>query len=542
MKSNTLRVLRTGTIATSIVFSMAVGGATAAPLTIGVQTEATAVDPHNYVGGGDNQVRMHIFDAIVAMNASQKIEPALAESWTLADDGVTWTFKLREGVKFHDGTPFTSNDFVYTICRIRNFKEATSSFSRYTGAIKHIEAPDDGTVIVTTTSPYPALLNELSALAVISAKAAGQTGKVAFDDKNCGIDQWPDAPSFNSGKMAVGTGPYKFAEFKPGTHLILDRNDDYWAGTPTWDRVTIRPIPNSAARIASLLAGDVDLIDSPPPQDVERLRTGGQVEITSGPAQTLIYLQFQHTNEPAAGITGTDGKNPFRDVRVRQAFSKAIDRQAIVDKILQGQAQIATNVMGPDYLGHNPNIKPEAYDPEGAKKLLAEAGYPDGFGIVMGATNDRYNSDARIAQSIAQMLSRIGIKVEMEVTPYAVFIKKWQASEFPFFQTGLAVSSVDMAQTLRALVGTKGKAPGFGVVNYGNHSNEALDNLILQAVGEVDEAKRDALLQEANALAVSSYAIIPLLHPMNIWAHSKKIALTPRNDNATLAMSARPAN
>ncbi len=512
----------------------------AAPLVIGVQTETTSVDPHNYVGGGDNQIRMHLFDAIVAMNASQKIEPALAESWTLAN-GVTWTFKLRQGVTFHDGAPFTANDFIYTICRIRNFKEATGSFSRYTGAIKTIDAPDEGTVVVTTTAPYPALLNELSALAVISAKAAGQTQKIAFDDKTCGIDKWPDAPSFNSGKMAIGTGPYKYVAFAPSTHLRMARNDRYWAGPPTWDAVTIRPIPNSAARLASLLAGDVDLIDSPPPQDMERLHNSSQVSVTSGPSQTLIYLQFQHANEPAVGISGTDGKNPFRDIRVRQAVSKAIDRRSIIDRILQGQAQIATNVMGPDYDGYNPDIKAETFDLEGARKLMSEAGYAKGFGLVMGATNDRYSGDARIAQAVAQMLTRIGIKVELEVTPYAVFLKKWQNSELPFFQTGLAVSSVDMAQTLRALVGTKGKAPGFGVVNYGNYTNDKLDSFILEAVTEVNDAKRAALLREANMVASTSYAIIPFLHPMNIWAHNKKVTLIARNDNATLAMSALPS-
>jgi peptide/nickel transport system substrate-binding protein len=516
-------------------------GAIGADLRIGLKTESSSIDPHYRLVEQNNLVRMHIFESLVRMNNEQTVVPGLAESWRVIDDK-TWEFKLRKGVKFHNGAAFTANDFVYTVCRIPNVLGVTkAAFVRYIRPIKSIETPNPHTLIIRTKTPYAMLLNELSTFGIVSAKTMGVDRTLTFDGKGCGIKNWPETVDFNNGKLAQGTGPFKFVSYVRKDRITLVRNDEYWGIKPDWDRVTLRPINNSGSRMAALLAGDVDIVDVPPPQDIARLKKDPKFEVAVAPSQIFIYLQFEHHVEPAPGITGTNGKNPFRDKRVRKAFSMALDRQAIVDRIMLGYAEVATNVMGSVYLGHNHDLKGERFDATGAKNLLASAGYANGFNVIMGVTTDRYFNDKKIGLAVAQMLSRIGIGMELDAAPYAVYRKNWRGSKFGFFQGGLAVSSADMAHTLRALVGTKRAGPGFGVVNTGHYTNPEFDKLVNQALVVLDPEKRDELLQQANRIVMEDYGIVPVLHPMNTWAFRKGLEFKSRTDAITLAVNVKSA-
>ena len=408
--------------------------AVAQELTIGLSAEPSALDPHYHNLGPNNAMRRHTFESLLLQDENQRLHPGLAVSYKPLDD-TTWEFKLREGVKFHDGSPFTAKDVIYTVCRIPNVENSPSSFTVYTKGIADMEARDDHTLIVTTDGPFPLLPVEVSAWGVISSQANGVTGDIGFSPDGCtGTGDYPKTEAFNDGSAAIGTGAYKLKEYTRGEKIVFERNEDYWGDKADWATVTFRPITSDGPRVAALLAGDVDMIDKPPLQDLERIKSEG-FQVAQGLSNRVIYLHLDHEAEPSPGITGTD-KNPFKDVRVRQAVSMAINREAIVDRIMGGVAVPAGELLPPGMFGSTPGAEPTAYDPEGAKKLLAEAGFPDGFGLTIGSPNDRYINDAQVAQAVAQMFSRIGIDTQVDAVTASTFFARRNKYEFSMYLAG----------------------------------------------------------------------------------------------------------
>lgn len=514
---------------------------TAQELTIGLSSEPSALDPHYHNLGPNNAMRRHIFDSMILQDEKQRLQPGLATSWKPVDD-TTWEFKLRQGVKFHDGSPFTAKDVVYTVCRIPNVEDSPSSFTVYTKAIADMQIRDPHTLVIKTDTPYPLLPVEVSTWGVLSATANGVTGDIGFSRDGCtGTGDYPKTEAFNSGKAAIGTGPFKLVEFSRGEKIVLERNDNYWGEKPAWTKVTFRPITSAGPRVAALLAGDVDLIDKPPLQDLERIKNEG-FEVAQGLSNRVIYLHMDHEQEPTPGVQGTNGKNPFKDVRVRKAVSKAIDRKAIVARIMGGVAVPAGELLPPGMFGATPGAEPEAYDPEGAKKLLAEAGYPNGFKLVLGTPNDRYINDAQIAQAVAQMLTRVGIQTEVDAMTKSTFFARRNKYEFSLYMAGWGSGTGEMSSPLRALVATRNKDKGMGGTNRGRYSNPELDALIEQALATVDDDKREAILRKASQLAMSDYAILPLHFEVTPWAFRKGLSYTPRTDQYTIAMGVKPVS
>lgn len=510
-------------------------------LKIGLSSEPSALDPHYHNLGPNNAMRRHMFDSLILQDEAQQLTPGLATSWKPTDE-TTWEFKLREGVTFHDGSPFTATDVVYTVCRIPTVADSPSSFTVYTKAIADLQIKDPHTLIVKTDKPYPLLPVELSTWGVLSATANGVTGDIGFSREGCtGTGEFPKTAAFNDGSKAIGTGPFKFKEFSRGEKIVLERNDNYWGDKAAWASVTLRPITSNGPRVAALLAGDVDMIDKPPLQDLERIRSEG-FEVAQGLSNRVIYLHFDHEQEPTPGIKGTGDKNPFKDARVRQAVSKAINREAIVERIMGGVAVPAGELLPPGMFGSTPDAKHEGFDPEGAKKLLAEAGYPDGFELVLGSPNDRYINDAQIAQAIAQMLARVGIKTEVDAMTKSTFFARRNKYEFSLYMAGWGSGTGEMSSPLRALVATRNKDKGMGGTNRGRYSNAELDAMIENALATVDSDKREAILRNASQVAMENYAILPLHYEVTPWAFRKGLTYAARTDQYTIATGVKPAN
>jgi peptide/nickel transport system substrate-binding protein len=329
--------------------------------------------------------------------------------------------------------------------------------------------------------------------------------------------------------------------YTPGDRIVLERNPDYWGEPADWDKVTFRPITSDGPRVAALLAGDVDVIEKPAIQDLERIKSDG-FEVAQGMSNRIIYLHMDQEAEPSPGITGTDGKNPLKDIRVREALSKAINREAIVERIMGGVAAPAGELLPAGMFGSRPDAEADTYDVDRAKELLAEAGYPDGFGLVIGSPNDRYINDEKIAQAAAQMFARIGIDAEVDAVTASTFFSRRNNYEFSVYLAGWGSGTGEMSSPLVALIATPDKDKGMGGTNRGRYSNPELDALIEQALGTVDNDAREKLLQQASKLAMDDYAILPLHFEVTPWAYREGLVMEPRTDQATLAMSVKPAS
>lgn len=515
--------------------------ASAETLVAAFASEPSSVDPLYHNLGPNNATRKHMFESLVGEDESLGIIPLLAKSWETSEDGLTWTFSLRDGVKFHDGGDFSARDFLYTACRIPNVPNSPSSMAGFIKRATSIEAPDAMTVKVTTAAPYPLLLTDFASFGVISASANGHEGEVTYAKDGCpGIESYLDSNAYNDGTATVGTGPYKFVKFVPGESVQMARNDNYWGDKPHWENITIRPITNEGARVAALLAGDVDVIEKPPVQDLERLRNDDKVNVVQGASSRVIYLHFDHVGEPSPMIEGTDGKNPLKDVRVRKAISMAINRELIVDRIMGGLAVPAGQLV-PDFMvGVDKDLGVQDYNAEEAKRLLAEAGYPDGFTLTIGTPNDRYINDSKIAQAIAQMLTRVGIKTDVDAVTASVFFKRRNNYEFSIYLAGWGASGAGMASPLRALVATQNKEKGLGGTNRGRYSNAALDAVIEEALATVEPSKHQALLSQASKLVTEDVAILPLHFEVTPWALRAGLTMNPRADQHTVLTTVRP--
>ena len=503
-------------------------------LKIGLSAEPSAIDPHFHNLTPNNSLLKHIFERLTDHDENQLVKPGLAASWHTIDDS-TWEFKLRPGVKFTDGADFTANDVIYSFCRAPRVENSPSSFAIYSRSITDMTAPDPLTLIMRTAGPYPLLPTEVSTIAILSAKANG-AGQVTFDRQECkGVGVYPKTEAFNAGQATVGTGPYKLVRFSKGDRIILERNDGYWGEKPPWQRVIFRPITSAGPRVAALLAGDVDLIENVPNQDLERIKANPNYKVVQGLSARVIYLHFDYIDDAPPGVADAGSKNPFRDKRVREAISKAIDRDAIVARIMGGVALPAAELLPPQMFGANRDAKPAKADPEGAKKLLAEAGYPNGFTLVLATPNDRYVNDAQIAQAVAQMLARIGLKVSVDAMTSSQFFAKRTKRDFGFWLAGWISDTGDMSAQLKPLAATPDRDKGWGTTNPGGYSNREVDALLEKALGTIDDTKRAALLAQASRIAMADYGVLPLHFEMTTWAMRKELAYTPRVDQNTQA-------
>ena len=531
--TNGFNGLRRGLLSLALTGSLTLAGWSTATLaqtkdlTIALSTPVTTVDPHFHNLSPNNAMAAHVFETLVKADASLKTYPGLAESWKALSD-TEWEFKLRKGVKWHNGEPFTADDVAATIKRIPNVPNSPASFAVFVRAIKEVKVIDPHTIRFTTATTYPLLPSDMVSVAIVP-KSVAETAKTE---------------DFNSGKAMIGTGPFRFQEYVSGDRIILVRNKDYYDAQQSWDKVTFRIITSAPARVAALLSGDVHMIEGVPTADAAKLSKDARVTVSNAVSNRMIYLHLDSNREKNSPfVTMADGKpleaNPLRDARVRRAISKMIDRNAIVSRVMEGQAIAAGQLLDESFFGTSKKLKPDAYDPAGAKKLMAEAGYPNGFGVTLHSPNNRYINDGATAQAVAQFLSRNGIPTKVDTMPSNIFFTRASKQEFSFILAGWGAASGDTSSPLRSLLATYDAKAGMGAANRGRFSSPELDALIAKAVVIIDDKQRDAALALASEKAIELMGLIPLHYEVSTWATRKGISYTGRADQYTLAQDAK---
>ena len=514
-----------GVAAALLAFGFLPHPAAAADLKIGLAADISSLDPHYLNIAPNIALSSHLFDALVHVDAAGHLVPGLALSWRTVDP-TTWEFKLRPGVTFHDGSALRIEDVIHSLERPAALAGSPGPFTSYTRQITAMQAVDPLTLRLKTATPYGALPLDMSTIFIVSKKAAAAA---STDD-------------FNSGRAAIGTGPFKLVAFKRGDRVELARNAAYWGDKPAWDKVTMRIIASNAPRLAALLAGDVDVIEAVPTTDVATIGRNPAYHLAQTVSWRTLFWTLDQADHPAGFVTDAAGKplakNPLRDARVRLAISKAINRPAMVARTMEGLATPASNIVAPGIFGYNPTLKVEAYDPEGAKKLLAEAGYPNGFNLTLHGPNNRYMNDEQIVQTTAQFLNRIGIRAKVATMPLSVYFGRAKTGEFSMALLGWGTLAGDFG--LRTLAGTQNATNGWGSWNWGHYSNPAVDRLLVQSLASVDAGKREAFARDAAALALHDNAVIPLHHQTATWAMRRGLGYTPRIDEFTFAHQFKP--
>lgn len=496
-------------------------------LKVGLSSSPVAIDPHFFNNDAISALCSHLYEPLIAIDDNGKLLPTLAVSWRAVND-TTWEFKLRKGVRFHDGNEFTAEDVVFSLDRPATIANSPSSFTTYTKAIVTKKIVDAYTIELTTASPSPLLPNDLTRIFMVSHKAVG---RASTDD-------------FNQGRIEAGSGPFKLIKFNKGENLQLARFDGYWGAKPAWATVTLKFLPNDPARMAALLSGDVQLIENVQANLVAQFKANKDLSVFEKMSNRFMFLYTDHRDR-SPFVTDKAGKpldtNPLKDVRVRRAISKLIDRYTLTDKVLDKLGVPNANPAPPGMFGHNPRLKPEPLDIAGAKRLLSEAGYPDGFGITLFGPNDRFINDEQVVQAIGQMLTRGGIATKVQTQPMASYIPKASKKELGFGLLGWGVGGGEPSSPLRGVLATTDKDKGLGASNWSSYSSARYDALLVEALHTIDDKKREKLFQDAAEIAINQdYAIIPLYNQVATWAARKGLRYTPRPDEATLAQYARP--
>jgi peptide/nickel transport system substrate-binding protein len=503
--------------------------AAAQTLTVGMQTEPGTMDPQFNLLGSNTSALRNIYDTLLSRDPTLQLRPSLAESFRAVDE-TTWEFRLREGVRFHDGSPLTAEDVRFTVDRVTRVPGNPNSYATYIQGIREVQVVDDRTVRFLTDGPVPLLPTNLSNVFILSS-ARGMRSTAEF----------------NGGAAAIGTGPFRLVSWQPGQPLVLERNAAHHAGAPHWARVTFRPVPNDGARVAGLLAGDVDFINGVPLQDVARLaREGGRTRVFGG-ASAYVYMLFPElgretlpTVRDAAGQPL--GRNPWADPRVREAVSLAINREAIVERLMEGRARVANQAVPEGFFGHSSRIPPARFDPERARALLREAGLPSGFQTTMACPNDRFVNDSKICEAAAQQLQRIGIRVDLTAMPRATFFPMRARREWPLHAAGWGSLTGESSYFLTSVIHTPNRDLGLGAINYSGISVPEVDALIGEGRRILDDGRRRAVLEAAMERVIGGNLVIPILTFEAIWAgRADRVRFTPRADEETLAVEVLPA-
>lgn len=513
-------------LAASFLVLGATGGM-AQNLTIGVGGAFTSMDPHYHTLTPNNALTKHVFERLIGTDEDFRLRPGLAVSWTSVSPTV-WEFKLRQDVTWHDGKPFTAEDVVATFARVPNVRNSPGSYTIYTRQVQRLEVVDSHTIRMHTATPSPLVPNWMSGVPIISQQFGADI----------------ETSDFNNGRAAIGTGPYRLVSYTPGSDAVMERNAAWWGPAQPWARVNYRIIANDASRIAALRAGDVQAIDSVSTRDVETLRSDPNIRIATRAALRNIYLYLNQGSAEPVGVSGPNGerlgRNPLADNRVRQALSIAINRDAIVSRVMGGFASPSGQFLAEGVMGHDPTIKPPHFDGARAQQLLREAGYPNGFRVLLAGPNNRYVNDEQIIQAVAQMWARIGVRADVQAMPSNVYFSRSARNEFPIGLSGWGTGTGEPDSPMVGLIATPNRERGRGTSNRSLYSNAEFDALLERALTTIDVAQREELYRQATRVAMADNAIIPLHHQVNIWASRRNVEVIARNDEETYAMSMKP--
>src|SRR5437660_5093879 len=471
----------------------------------------------------------NIYDPLVRRDKDLKLEPALATKWGQIDK-TTWFFDLRQGVKFSDGTPFTADDAVFSLNRANG---PGSNLGSLFSSVKEIKKANDYRIEVTTKYPDPLLADKWAPIGMMSKAWAEKNNALNSADMTKNEENYAT-------RNAMGTGPFMLKERKAGERTVLVPNPGWW-DKPTHNitEVIFTPVANPATRVAALKAGDIDMTYEVPPADTESLKKDANINVLEGPETRIVYLGMDQ-ERPELLESNIKGKNPFKDKRVREAIHRSIDVDAIKRTVMRGQSYPTNLMVAPGINGYMKDLdkRPALLKPDEAKKLLADAGYPNGFEVGMDCPNDRYVNDEAICQAVTAMLARVGVKVNLLAQPKAKYFAKILVSggyDTSFFLLGWTPRSCDSWNVLANMYRARDEKGAGGNNNVGNYSNPKVEELTKAILTESDATKRDKMIAEAYKIGQEQdWGYIPLHQQALAWGVSKKMKLIQRADNQIL--------
>lgn len=492
----------------------------AASLRWAAQNDILTLDPHSQNHATTNSILQHTYEGLTRYTKDYQIEPSLAVSWKQLSD-THWRFNLRKNVKFHDGSPFSADDVVFSFGRIQQ-KQGTMQI--YVTGVKEVVKVDDYTVDFILSGPVPILLRNIVDFRIMSKAWAEK-------NRSQNVQDYAKKEETYASRNTNGTGPYLIKGWEPDKQIVFAYHKGWWGkldGNVT--DVVYTPIKSDATRVSALLAGDVDLVTDLPVQDVDRLRKEPKLKVLDGHEVRTIFIGMDQYNDELK-YSSVKGKNPFKDVRVRKALNMAVDREAIKRVVMRGLSIPAGIMVAPGVHGYSKDIdvvmKP---DPAGARKLLAEAGYPEGFEFTLDCPNNRYVNDEKICQALVGMWAKAGLKVRLNSIPFANFIPKILNFDSSAYLLGWGVATFDALYTLQSLVRTKTTGAD-GNFNLGRISDPKLDATIDAIKIATDPRARDALLREGLVTTRDQYYYVPLHHQLRPWAMKRNVTIVHSADD-----------
>ncbi|ADU35392.1 peptide/nickel transport system substrate-binding protein [Variovorax boronicumulans] len=494
--------------------------ASAQTIRIANQGDALSLDPHSLNESLQLSVTANVYETLVGRNKDLSLAPLLATSWKQTSPNV-WRFELRKGVVFHDGTPFTADDVVFSFARA----QGDGSDMRATlSDIKAVRKVGDLAVEIETNGPFPILPDVISLTMIMSKKWCEENQATKPVDRRKGIE---NTASFK----ANGTGPFRVRERQPNVRTVFTRNGTYWGKIDgNAQEIVFTPIANPATRVAALVSGEVDVMEPVPVQDIARINAAPNARVITGPEMRTIFLGMDQKRDELL-YSNIKGKNPFKDKRVRQAFYQAIDIVGIQRTVMRGASKPTGLLVGPGINGWTAEQdKRLPFDVEAAKKLMAEAGYASGFEVTMNCPNDRYVNDGQICQSVAANLAKINVKINLAAETKGTYFPKILRRDTSFYMLGWTPTTYDSHNALSSLTACPDDK-GTGQFNLGAYCNPKLDELTKKIQSESDKAKRNELIKEAFKLHADDIGTLPLHQQSLAWGVSKKVELVQLADN-----------
>ncbi|MGJ7484767.1 ABC transporter substrate-binding protein [Variovorax sp. LT2P21] len=511
-------VLATAVLSALCAASLSVGAQT---IRIANQGDALSLDPHSLNESLQLSTTNNVYETLVGRNKDLSVAPVLATSWKQTSPTV-WRFELRKNVQFHDGTPFTADDVLFSFARAAG---EGSDLKSNTTDIKEVRKVGDHVVEIETKGPFPILPDVITTLMIMSKKWCEENKATIPVDRRKGIE---NTASFK----ANGTGPFRVRERQPNVRTVFVRNGTYWGKIEgNAQEIIFTPIANPATRVAALVSGEIDVMEPVPVQDIARINSSPNARVIAGPELRTIFLGMDQKRDELL-YSSVKGKNPFKDKRVRQAFYQAIDIVGIQRTVMRGASRPTGLMVGPGINGwSDAQDKRLPLDVEGAKKLLADAGYPTGFEVTMNCPNDRYVNDGQICQAVAGNLARIGVKINLAAETKGTYFPKILRRDTSFYLLGWTPSTYDSHNALTALMACPDDKTGAGQFNLGAYCNPKVDELTKKIQSETDKPKRDAMIKEAFDLHTADVGHLPLHQQTLAWGVSKKVSLVQMADN-----------